>query len=80
MNMQFRPAKVQRSKTGIYPSEQKWGDIGPAPKSCRWPLWGDEKPTHVYCGDKVAAPGQPYCESHAKKAQGQSTGQGMFFR
>lgn len=36
-----------------------------APGTCRFPLWGDERPAiHVYCGKKVIAAGKPYCAAH----------------
>jgi len=31
--------------------------------TCRWPEWGDERPTFMYCGDKVAKDRQ-YCPHH----------------
>lgn len=32
-------------------------------RGCRWPAWGNEAPTHLYCGaDKRIA--DPYCEGH----------------
>jgi GcrA cell cycle regulator len=34
---------------------------------CKWPLWGDEKPTHAYCGGP-AEPGKPYCAEHCARA------------
>ncbi len=33
-------------------------------KPCQFPLWGDEKPTHQYCG-KNRLEGLPYCCDHA---------------
>lgn len=35
----------------------------PRPQVCQWPMWGDGKPTHQYCGCEPAA-GKPYCEPH----------------
>lgn len=32
-------------------------------RTCCWPMWGDERPTHVYCGGP-AVPARPYCEAH----------------
>ena len=38
--------------------------------TCRWPLWNDAKPEHLYCG----APGAdlenkiPYCQRHSRMA------------
>lgn len=38
-------------------------DAGPAPRKCRFPMWGDCPPTHRYC-QKPVKPGSPYCEKH----------------
>ena len=36
---------------------------------CRWPLWHDkERPTMEFCGLPIAAPGEPYCPDHRKRA------------
>lgn len=33
-------------------------------KPCQFPMWGNEKPTHEYCG-KNRVEGKPYCPEHA---------------
>lgn len=38
------------------------------PRGCRWPAWGNEKPTHLYCCKPVEAIGMPYCAGHAAVA------------
>ena len=59
--------KKGSTSTGM--SVQPYGEIGPAPKTCRWPLWGnDDAPTHAYCGEAVVRPGVPYCASHMARA------------
>jgi GcrA cell cycle regulator len=49
---------------------------------CQFPLWGDERPTHEYCGHARVA-GKPYCAAHCAVAYvkapppaGQAPGQG----
>lgn len=56
---------------GMLNSVRAFGNIGPAPKSCRFPLWGDEtvEPRPIrreadYCGEPVVEPGKPYCAYH----------------
>lgn len=41
---------------------------GRASTECQWPMWGNERPTHDYCHGPVAAPGEPYCPEHRKRA------------
>ena len=41
-------------------------------KSCGWPMWGNEPPTHVYCGKPVAlTPGgyHWYCPDHFSRSR-----------
>lgn len=39
----------------------------PPSRACCWPMWGNERPTHRYCGGpRMGA--RPYCEDHAAKA------------
>lgn len=45
-----------------------FGDIGPAPRTCRFPMWPDDAPPAIrtasdYCGIPVQA-GKPYCAEH----------------
>lgn len=35
-------------------------------RPCCFPLWGEERPTHRYCGEP-GIPGKPYCPAHARK-------------
>jgi len=35
---------------------------------CRWPLWGNERPTHEYCDAPRAAWDCPYCPAHRARA------------
>jgi hypothetical protein len=37
-------------------------------RGCRWPLWGDGRPTHLYCGDARRDVACPYCPTHAARA------------
>lgn len=39
---------------------------------CCWPMWGKEKPTHIYCNQK-SMPNKSYCEKHFKKSTVQSS-------
>ena len=39
--------------------------VGKSP--CQWPMWGNERPTHVHCG-KPAVVGKPYCPAHLDRA------------
>lgn len=42
---------------------------GTGGKGCRWPLWGFyDRPSHEYCGHRVAGEGRPYCLIHAAVA------------
>ena len=36
--------------------------LDPVP-DCQFPLWGDGRPSHVYCG-APARPGSSYCRRH----------------
>lgn len=41
---------------------------GAPPSACQFPMWGDDaQSNHEYCGQKVVAPGKPYCEAHHKR-------------
>jgi len=35
---------------------------------CRWPLWGNSRPTHEYCDAPRAAWDCPYCPAHRARA------------
>ncbi len=37
------------------------------PRTCQFPLWGNERPTHEYCADRAIV-GRPYCSAHCAKA------------
>lgn len=39
----------------------------PRPRVCQWPMWGNGKPTQVYCSAELA-PGRSYCSAHCQVA------------
>ena len=41
-------------------------EASPPGHACCWPLWGDERPTHLYCG--AALHQGTYCQAHAARA------------
>ncbi len=40
--------------------------IGAPHKTCRFPLWGQERPTHEYCGEPVQEKSS-YCPEHHER-------------
>lgn len=40
----------------------------PTERQCRWPLWGDEAPTHAYCLVPTDLLGSSYCGAHTRIA------------
>jgi len=51
-----------------FPNMRAFGDVGPMPRTCQWPLWDDqERATHVYCG-KATVTGRVYCHEHCTRA------------
>jgi len=42
--------------------------LGFRAEGCRFPLWGNERPTHIYCDAPRAAACMPYCEDHCRVA------------
>lgn len=46
-----------------------------ASKGCCWPMWGNERPTGVFC-DAPARMGKPYCAGHCAIAYERGTKQG----
>lgn len=39
----------------------------PPTSPCRWPMWGDGRPTHVFCCQPMAI-GRLYCPEHSARA------------
>ena len=50
------------------PAAAQRAEPRPAGRACRWPLWGDEPPTHQYCGAPARDAACPYCREHAAQA------------
>lgn len=44
---------------------------------CAFPLWGDEKPTHRYCGYPVSGAGSPYCKPHRVRCSAGAAARGL---
>lgn len=59
LHLSARPSPIKP----IAPSEPRHIPAD-GPTGCRFPLWGNGKPTHEYCGAKQHAPGEPYCSEH----------------
>lgn len=73
-----RELRVPRAASGAGaggPVESKGvhlGDLGVS--DCRWPLWGDGKPTFWYCGNDAGQ--EVYCEGHRRLAYQPPRGKG----
>ena len=73
-----RELRVPRAASGAGaggPVESKGvhlGDLGVS--DCRWPLWGEGKPTFWYCGN--ASGEEVYCEGHRRLAYQPPRGRG----
>ena len=42
--------------------------LGPLTGGCRWPMWGDERPTQVFCDAPREGCAAPYCATHMARA------------
>lgn len=57
--------------TGRLATVQRLVPTPPVPLAaggCRWPLWGNERPTQRFCGEARRDVGCPYCPTHAARA------------
>jgi hypothetical protein len=77
--MNYDPAHLRQAILGVATRPaggmytHPFGDPGPVPRTCQWPLWDDaERATHQYCG-AATIPTRPYCANHCARAYGRST-------
>lgn len=54
-----------KSLPGVLGHIQKFANLGPKPKTCRFPLWDHtEKPTQEFCSKPVRDGNTSYCAAH----------------
>lgn len=64
----FAPARAPFVQRPVSTSRlEEYSSMPTVKKPCQFPMWGDEKPTHEYCG-KDRVEGKPYCASHCARA------------
>lgn len=57
---------MQEEKIAKIIQEVRPKSLGPK-RSCQWPMWGNGKPDHKFCG-AISVPGFVYCLKHCRVA------------
>ena len=61
------PVRQSAATVSLPVSSPRSGEREGDGRPCQWPMWGDERPTNVFCGQR-AVTGKPYCSVHSRRA------------